>query len=78
MGTRFLRLERHLTQMGGERLSGVSLRSGVDLSRDRLKHDQTLSGSAVIYAAATAILGQVNFAGLAYAAMCYRPTARRA
>ena len=37
MGTRFLRLERHLTQMG-ERLSGVSLRSAVDLSRDRLKH----------------------------------------
>ena len=40
------------------------MRSAADLSRDRLKHDQTLSGSAVIYAAATAIQGQVNFAGL--------------
>ena len=35
-----------------------------------MSRDQTLSGSAVIYAAATAVLGAVNVAGVAYAAMC--------
>ena len=38
--------------------------------RRRMSRDQTLSGSAIIYAAATAVLAAVNVAWAAYAAMC--------
>ncbi len=38
--------------------------------RRHMSRDQTLSGSAIIYAAATAVLGAVNAAWAAYAAMC--------
>ena len=38
--------------------------------RRHLSRDQTLSGSAIIYAAATAVLAAVNVAWVAYAAMC--------
>ena len=38
--------------------------------RRRMSRDQTLSSSAIIYAAATAVLGAVNVAWAAYAAMC--------
>ena len=38
--------------------------------RRHLSRDQTLTASGVIYAAATAILGEVNVARVAYAAMC--------
>ena len=38
--------------------------------RRHMSRDQTLSGSAIIYAAATAVLAAVNVASAAYAAMC--------
>jgi predicted MFS family arabinose efflux permease len=38
--------------------------------RRHMSRDQTLSGSAIIYAAATAVLAAVNLAWAAYAAMC--------
>jgi predicted MFS family arabinose efflux permease len=38
--------------------------------RSHMSRDQTLSGSAIIYAAATTVLAAVNVAWAAYAAMC--------